>query len=687
MRPEKRTGNRYWRIAIDVGGTFTDLAAVHEKSHDLKTCKVPSTPSDPLLSISRGLQLLGVSPSEVRLITHSTTITTNALVTRSFPPAAMITTTGFRDVIEIRDGTQPDPWDAYKAVTPPYISRRHRFEIPERIDAQGRILEPLDVEVAQKLAQRISDSGYATVAVCFINSYANPVHEELMARVLQQTDKRLQVSTSAQTLPEINEHERFSTTIANALLGSLVARYVKRLEDYLLATGYVGDLLLMHSGGGTMTASLATKFPLRLAASSIAGGAMAARHIAKQCGFSDAIALDMGGTSTDITLINNGQVRLSNKWSVEYGHPICFPGVELATIGAGGGTIAWLDETRHLHSGPQSAGADPGPASYGIGGENPTNTDANLLLGRLGTSLASGTVELSADKAADAINSTIANPLGIEATDAAAAIIDIADAATSNAVRLLRQGRRALSASAPLIVFGGAGPMHGVAVAEDLDIPLVVVPPVPGATSAIGCLLVDLRHDFTAMYQGLASDLDPVALDTQFVKLETEAKDRLTTEGVEAQHMIMERSVHMRYEGQWRSLVLPFGRGRNALATAISDFQKEYRFQFNYLDPEVPVELYQIALSAIGRLPEVEFVEHPSRKSRATPKGRRRAVFSRHGEYQDVPVYDRHRLTNGMRIKGPCIVDQDDATTLIPPGYVANVDKWLNLLITRGQNK
>lgn len=683
MSARGRAATKHWRMAIDVGGTFTDLAAVNEQTHKVLTGKVPSSIRSPLDSVMNGIDSLGIPLREVRLITHSTTITTNALVTRQFPPAAMITTLGFRDVIEIRDGTQPDAWDAYKVVSPPYIARRNRFEVTERIDAGGRVLQPLDAKEALRIAESISTSGIETVAVCFINSYANAVHEEQMERILKDVNPKLRVKTSAKTLPEVNEYERFSTTVANALLNSLVSEYIGSLEDELHASGYEGDLLMMHSGGGTMTAALAREYPLRLAASSIAGGAMAGKFIAQQCGYSDAISMDMGGTSTDITLVSNGQIRVTRTWSVEYGHPICFPGVELATIGAGGGTISWVDGSGSLRCGPHSAGAHPGPASYQQGGVQPTNTDANLLLGRMGQSLADGAITLSVDQAHSAIDEHIAQPMEMTAEDAATAIIDIADSATSGAVRILRQGRRTISTSAPLIVFGGAGPMHGVAVAEDLGIPLVIVPPAPGTTSALGCLLVDLRHDFTTMYQGIASDLDPVALDNRFEELETAARHRLSTEGVGEEDMITERAVHMRYRGQWRSLVLPFGKGRDALPRATQNFRSEYRLQFNYLDETVPIEVYQLALTAIGRLPDVVFPEHSPSKSRPIPTGIRQARFSRGGEFIDAAVYERKALTTGMVVQGPSIIEQSDATTVIPPGYAAQVDSWLNLRISK----
>jgi N-methylhydantoinase A len=669
-------------MAIDVGGTFTDACVLDEATAELTTAKIPSSREKPLDSVIEAIRTVGVDLAIVRLITHSTTITTNALLTRTFPRAAMITTTGFRDIIEIRDGTQEDAWDSYREVSGPYIRRRDRYEVSERIDYSGRIFTPLDEEQALNIAEDLRGRGIRTVAVCFINSYANAEHERRMREILQAVDPGIHVSLSSEILPEINEYERFSTTVANALLASLVTTYVGRLADYLAANGYRGDLLLMHSGGGSMTAGLVNQFPLRLAASSIAGGAMAARHIAEQCGFQDAIAFDMGGTSTDITLINYGQVRVVKHWWVEYGHPISFPGVELATIGSGGGTIAWVDEAGALRNGPQSAGADPGPASYGRGGTHPTNTDANLHLGRLGNVLAGGKVHLNAEAAQRAIDTHVASPLAMDTATAAQSMVQVADAAMANAVRLLRQSRRSMSPNAPLIVFGGAGPMHGVAVARELQTPMVIVPPHPGITSALGCLLVDIRHDFSAMYQSLAHEVDPDHLEDQFIDLERQARDRLAFEGIADRDMLMERFVNMRYAGQWRSLTLPIGAGPSALPATVEEFQSEYQAQYSYLNKQVPVEIYQLSLTATGRLPKVQFREYEVTKSTPKARGHRPVVFDDSVDPVSTAIYDRSTLQAGASVHGPAIIEQIDTTTAVPPGYVAVVDEWLNLRIT-----
>lgn len=676
------SSRRTLRLSVDVGGTFTDICALDEQTAALRTAKVPSNRKDPLASVIAAIRALDIDMRDVHLVTHSTTITTNALVTREFPPAAMITTRGFRDVIEMRDGTQEDVWDSYREVSRPYIARRDRYEIPERIDYSGRILTPLSHSRAAELAQSLRARDIRTVAVCFINSYANPAHEELMRDILLRENSDLSVSISSEILPEINEYERFSTTVANALLASLVGDYIGRLADHLKDAGYVGDLLLMHSGGGSMTASLAQRFPLRLAASSIAGGAMAARFIAQQCGFQDAIGIDMGGTSTDITLIDNGQVRVVKQWWVEYGHPISFPGVELATIGSGGGTIAWVDAAGALRNGPHSAGAEPGPVSYGRGGSSPTNTDANLALGRLGESLAGGKISLDPGSASAAIEKEIATPLGMSITKASLAMVQVADAATASAVRLLQHSRKSLSPSAPLIVFGGAGPMHAVAVAKELQVPLVIIPPHPGITSALGCLLVDIRHDFSSMFQCLAGSTDPSLLEARFAEIEQEARERLVIEGIPERDMLLERFINMRYAGQWRSLSIPFGRGADAIPTAIESFQAEYQSQYAYRDDAVPVEVYQLNLTATGRLPQVEFLRHTPVKRAVQPIGIREVAFDETGTLVATSIFDRQMLPSGAQISGPAVIEQLDATVLIPPGYQAVVDEWLNLHIS-----
>src|SRR5579885_3283440 len=427
---------RTTRVAVDVGGTFTDICILDEEDGRIEVGKVPST-ADPIDAVVSGVVGAGVSLPDVVLFSHGTTVATNALITRNLPPAAMVTTRHFRDVIEIRRGTKPDLWDAYADVAPPYIRRRDRFEVTERIDYAGEVVTPLDEGEARRVAGILRRRGVQTVAVCFVNAHANPAHELRMREILEEELPGVAVSTSAETLPEIFEHERFSTTVANAVLSPLISGYVNRLQDRLSEQGYRGDVLLLHSGGGVMTPKLAERFAVRLAASGIAAGASASRHIATLCGFPNAIGFDMGGTSTDVSLVYAGEERVTKEWFVEYGYPICFPSIEVLTIGAGGGSFAWIDEAGSLRNGPQSAGAHPGPACYGGGNDRPTNTDANLVLGRLGEELIGGAMQLDPSAAERAIMEHVARPLGLGLVEAADAIIQVANANMADAMRLI----------------------------------------------------------------------------------------------------------------------------------------------------------------------------------------------------------------------------------------------------------
>lgn len=394
------------RVAVDVGGTFTDVCIFDEDTQKMRVTKVPSTPHDPMLAVMSGVKRAEINLADVSLFSHGTTVATNALITRKFPAAAMVTTEGFRDVIEIRDGTKDDLWDAYNDVSGPYIRRRDRFEVPERIDFSGKIITPLDEQAARTLAALLRKRGVTTVAVCFINSYANPTNEIRMREILEEELPEAAISTSAEILPEIFEHDRFNTAVSNAVLAPLVTGYVDRLAEQLKDGGYTGDLLLLHSGGGSMTPRMVKRYPVRLAASGIAAGAIAAKHVAQQCGYENAVGLDMGGTSTDIALVSGGELRITKEWQVEYGHPIVFPSIEVLTIGAGGGSLAHIDIAGSLRNGPQSAGAAPGPACYNTGGDQPTNCDANVTLNRLGTSLAGGAKTLDRGLSREAITAS-----------------------------------------------------------------------------------------------------------------------------------------------------------------------------------------------------------------------------------------------------------------------------------------
>lgn len=669
------------RVAVDVGGTFTDVCIFDEESHKIRVTKVPSTPHDPLVAVMNGVARANIDLADVTLFSHGTTVATNALITRNFPPAAMVTTRGFRDVIEIRDGTKDDLWDAYKDVSGPYIRRRDRFEVLERIDYAGNTVMPLDEADARRVAQLLRKRNVNTVAVCFMNSYANPQNEIRMREILEEELPNATVSTSAEILPEIFEHDRFNTTVANAVLAPLVSGYVNRLSDQLKAGGYKGDLLVLHSGGGSMTPRMVERYPVRLAASGIAAGAIAAKHVAQQCGYENAVGLDMGGTSTDIALVSGGELRITKEWQVEYGHPIIFPSIDVLTIGAGGGSLAYIDIAGSLRNGPQSAGADPGPACYGTGGDQPTNSDADVVLNRLGTSLAGGAMNLEKDLATTAIRKVIGEPLTMSVAEAAHAVLQVANANMADAVRLVSIRRGHDPRDFALVAFGGAGALHGAEVARELNIPTVIIPPNPGVASALGCLLVDIRHDLSSMFTGIAADADTDVLEGMYTSLESEAMARLRQEHVADENALLQRQISMRYLGQWRSLSVGIGSGPDALAEAVETFHEQHEREFAFSQKDQPVEVYQLHLTAIGKTPKPSF--KPAVELNAdpgTPREVRSVYFGERG-WVDTPVFERDDMPAGAMFSGPAVIDQFDSTTVIPPNTTAVIDEWMNILI------
>lgn len=668
------------RVAVDIGGTFTDICILDQDSGLIRIAKVPST-RDLIDGALAGLKKANVDLKNVELFCHGTTVATNALITRQLPRAAMVTTKGFRDIIEVRRATKEDLWDAYKDTVPPYIRRRDRLGVMERIDYAGNIVTPLDEVEAREVARILRERQIEAVAVCFMNAYANAANEKRMREILLEESPGIEVSISSEVLPEIFEHERFSTTVVNAMLRPVVGEYVERMSERLRSDGYKGDVLLLHSGGGVMTTNTARHFAARFASSGIAAGAIASRYIGKLCGFDNSIGLDMGGTSCDISLTYEGQSTVTKDWYIEYGYPICFPSIEIKTIGAGGGSLAWIDEAGSLRNGPQSAGASPGPACYDQGGEQPTNTDANLLLGRLGPSLVGGDVSLNIGKAEVAIRKYIAKPLGLEPREAANAIIQVANANMADAVRLVSIMRGHDPRDFALVAFGGAGALHGAALAKDLSIPTVIVPPHPGVTSALGCLLVDIRHDLAFTYFANASEANPKKIEEIFQELEQEARKLLGAEAVAPDEVILHRAIDMRYLGQWRSIAVPVPSPFESIEQATQQFQEFHQREYNYRREDAPVEIYRLNLTAIGTTPKAELAKHAASGKTCKPASKRQVLFDEEDSRLDTPVFVRADLPVGAAIKGPAVIEQLDSTTLVPPSAQAEVDEWLNIRI------
>jgi N-methylhydantoinase A len=575
-------------------------------------------------------------------------------------------------------------WDAYVDLAPAYIRRRDRLEVTERIDYSGQVVTPLDETEARQVARTLKQRGISTVAIAFINAYVNGRHEARTKQILLEEHPRAFVTTSHELLPEMFEFERTSTTVVNAVLGPVMARYLSSLREMLAERGYRGDVLITHSAGGVMTAEVAVNFAARLANSGPAAGATASAFFANLAGFETSIGLDMGGTSADVSLTYRGETRIATEWYVEPGSPIMFPCVDMVSIGAGGGSVAWVDAGGSLRNGPQSMGADPGPACYGKGGEEATNTDANLVLGRLSArSFLGGRVKISKRLAERAIDAKVAKPLGYDVVEAADAIVQIANANMMDAIRLVSVRRGYDPREFVLVAFGGAGPLHAPWLIKELSIPAVVVPPWPGLTSSFGCQLLDLRHDVSKTVIMRTDTADLPALEHEFQQLEAEVADRLTTEGVRAADQRIVRQLDMRYLGQWRALRISCPRrvNRRALDTILDEFHSTHQREHAFSRKQHPVEIYGVRVVGLGvtKKPRLRRI-----KSGTTPevalKGREQVYFAG-GGFEETPVYERHLLPAGADLEGPCRLDQMDSTVVIPPRFHGHTDAYGNVII------
>jgi N-methylhydantoinase A len=673
------------RLAIDIGGTFTDLFVYDEETGEITVAKGPTTPEDPSLGVVNVIEKAGVAMSEVVFFAHGSTIATNALVERKLAKTGLLTTKGFRDVLELRRGNRDELWDFYHDVAPSPVRRRDRLEVEERIDYTGKVLIPLDTAGVERAAEIFRRKGVEAVAVCFINAYVDGRHEREARNILKQHLPGVHVSVSHEILPEIFEFERTSTTVLNAALAPRVADYLNKLTDRLNRKGYHHDVLVVHSGGGAMTVQAAAGLASRIANSGPAAGAAAGAFIGRLCGFENALTLDMGGTSADIALTYKGQTRRSNEWFVEFGYPIRFPCVDMVSIGAGGGSVAWIDSGGSLRNGPRSMGADPGPACFNRGGTEPTNTDANLVLGRMSArNFLGGQMTVAPELAERAVEERIARPLGYNTVQAANAIVRVANANMADALRLISVRKGYDPREFALVIFGGAGPLHGAYLARELGIPTMIVPPWPGVTSALGCLMVDLMHDLSRSVTSQGERPDLAALENELLAMDTEAKARLLAEGVGTDRMEILRYIDMRYVGQWRSLTVACPRPltEDSYPQVEQLFHREHGREYLYSMPEQGVEIHGLRVSGIGRTDRPRFKEAARSNGLADAlKEERQVYFDESGGFVKTPVFQRDLLGAGAGIEGPAVVEQMDSTVVIPPRMRAEVDRYGNLLV------
>ena len=687
-----RTGT----LAIDVGGTFTDITYADAETGATWVAKTPSTPADLshgfMTAVRKVLGQAGRTAPDVLRVFHGTTTATNAILEGKTPPTALVTTAGFKYVLEIGRHDIPRHGNLYgwsKPARP--IPPDRVLEVTERLDADGSVLTPLDEDEARRVARRLAQGGVPAVAVVFLHAYANPAHERRMAAILAEEYPGVLVSLSSEVLPQFREFERSMATALNAAVMPPVSRYVGLLRQALDAEGVRAPLLIMKSDGGVTSAATCVRQPVQTVLSGPAAGVVGAVSVARAAGHRDIISIDVGGTSADICLVRDGRPEVTKDGMVGP-FPLKLPMVDIHTIGAGGGSIAAVRAGGRLTVGPRSAGAEPGPVCYARGGSEPTVTDAHLVLGRIPPALLGGEIPLDVDAARAAIETRVGAPLGLGAEEAAAGIVEIIDNSMARAIRTVSIGRGHDPRRFALVAFGGAGPLHACRLAELLDIPTVVIPPRPGVLSTWGLLDTDIRATFVRTIgpgERRATDgATAPRLESAWRELEAQARAWLAGEEVPAERQRFERAADLRYEHQSFELTCPAGAGpvtAAALAELVATFHAEHRRLYTYDLPRAPIELVNLRVTAIGALPRRAGAD--LRAAGATLDDARtgeRRVYFRGAGWLATLRYARARLAPGMIIAGPAVIEQDDATPLVAPGFRARVDAAGDLILERG---
>jgi N-methylhydantoinase A len=675
-------------VAVDIGGTFTDLVAIDTETGDAVTVKEPSVPSNFVDGVAAALERAGAGA--IQQFRHGTTVGTNAIIERRGAHTGLLTTFGFRDVLLAGRANKPDLYDSDWDPPPALVPRERIKGIRERVDYAGRVVTELVEEDVRAATRELMADGVQAIAICFLNSFVNGAHEHRARELVAAEAPDVFVCTSSEVLPEIREFERTSTAVANAYLGPNMSSYLDRLERTVREGGVEGarldgELLVSHSGGGLMTVASACRLPARICQSGPAAGVMGARAVARRLGDSDSISLDMGGTSADIAAIIDGEPVFRNEWHIEFNIPILFPAIDLVTIGAGGGTIAWIDDAGTLRSGPQSAGAMPGPVCYQRGGTEPTNTDANLALGRIrAENFLGGRMALDRDAAERAIADRIAEPLGMSPDDAAVGMLRLSNTAMLNAIRLMTTQRGFDPRAFSLIAFGGAGALHAADLAREIGIGRVVVPHLPGLMSARGILYVDVRHDLLEPVFQRASTLDPERIRAA-TERSLEACDVLKSRDSSIEEWTTQVSVDLRYFGQisgYLTKSVPDGDVVEGIRTLIEQFDDEHEREFGYRLPEelTEVEIVNLRTTLVGRVddpPEPKYEPSGERGEEASGS----VYFLGEGARIDAPYVERESLAVGERLEGPMVITEWDSTTVVPPRSTVTVQETGDLVM------
>ena len=691
------------RLAVDVGGTFTDLVLLTPDGTAIPK-KVLSTPHDFSVAVRQAIaQAMGeldLSPQQVREYVHGATVATNAIITRSGARTGLITNQGFRDILEIRRLRMHRLYDLTWEKPPPLVPRPLRLEVPARLDHRGEEVSPLDEEAARQTIQRLLDEGVESVAVCYLHAYANGSHEVRTRDLIREMAPQVYVSISSEVLPEIREYERTSTTVINAYVQPVVSRYFESMERDLRDMGVGVPIMVMQSNGGMMPSETAREFPMHIIESGPAAGVTGAYHLAKQLGVPDAISLDIGGTTAKAALIEEGQIARSPEYevggAVSIGHSLMkgsgyvlrVPSVDLAEVGAGGGSIAWADSAGALKVGPHSAGADPGPACYNQGGREATITDANVVLGLTNPqALAGGALIIHPDLAEQAVADRVGRPLGLDLVNAAWGIRSVANSSLIRALRAVSTERGRDPRRFAMFAFGGIGPVHALDLANELGISKVIVPPLPGLFSSLGLLFAEVEHHLIQTHYATIQGLDYGRLNGVTARLAEEAANTLSREGYAPSQRSLQLSADVRYGGQDYALTIPL---RDAsldpkLAEALAeDFHQEHHRTYGYRSDAEPVQI--IALRCLARglsdLPRVPHRLQVTPMQGWQPSPSRRCYFGPEWGWTQTDVLGRGDLATGP-LDGPIVIEEDNSLTVVLPGWRASLDDWSNIVLDR----
>jgi len=675
-------------VGVDVGGTFTDLIFLDDKTGEVRIAKVPSTPENQAFGVLDALSKSDVLLPEVNTIIHGTTVTTNAILERKIAPCGLITTRGFRDSLELGRRTRPKPYGligSFECLIP----RDLRVEVTERMDSKGNPLEDLNEDEVIAAARRLIDEGVESVVIHFLHSYINDEHERQAETIIEKIWPNSFITRGSAIMAEYREYERGTTAMINAAVQPVLDRYIKKLQNELQSGGYPRDLLVMQGNGGTVSSKIIAETSVNTVMSGPASGVIAAAFTASNSGFPNVITCDMGGTSCDVGLISGGVPQISSELEIEYAMPIHVPMVDVRTIGAGGGSIAHISSSGLLEVGPESAGALPGPICYGRGGQVPTITDANMLLGRLNPAMMIK-ANVSQKKVAEALKSQIAEPLGLSSPEeAASAIIQIANTKMAGALRMVSLARGHDPRDFVLFPFGGAGPLHASDLARELGIPKVLVPARPGITNAVGCTVADVRHDYVKTINTPLRDADISEISEIFAEQDKRGRDTIELEGIAVEDIQVLRDVDMQFQGQTHLLTVEIENDDFNLESLHEKFAAAYWDRFSVTLDEIRPVLVNLHTAVIGKrksIPLNNLMDSEDRcKTTADAQtGLRDVWFS--GRKLECPIYRREALPLGTKLKGAAILEQLDTTVIVNPDDLVEVDDFGNVIMSVGED-